>query len=304
LEKVVDILSGQIGDLAERIDELAGRDNSQNADRTAAGIDHGTLRNERSIEVVSIDLHEALAADWERSSRDFSHIPPHKTTADEVLTWPIFDNAFPANYLIDTHLGYRLSTGGVFDDDTIDGDTILPISHNVAPLDDHRIPFLVDRFLENVHTKNPILDVEQLVRKSREAATKGLRWDGFSCLLFLACALGLVSKPFRSENEALSPQISIEEARHIAGNHDEKAQADHCFVQASRRLGGLRPSILAAQCNFFAGGNTFPSNPNSQLIIPSLSHVYPTAYAVMAILLPSLYHISTLPKNEWQDIRG
>ena len=187
-------------------------------------------------------------------SRDFSHIPPHKTTADEILTWPIFENAFPSNYLIDPHLGYRLSTGGIFDEDSSIDDAILPTTSNIAPLEEHRIPALVDRFLENVHTKNPILDVEKLVSKSRTAASKGLGWDGSSCLLLLACALGLVSKSFGSENEALDYTIPIDTARQLAAPSKERSQADNCFVLASRRLGALRPSILSAQCNFFAGG--------------------------------------------------
>lgn len=137
-----------------------------------------------------------------------------------------------------------------------DGDvdeSIVPLSNHIAPLDEQRIPNLIDRFLENVHTKNPVLDVETLVKKSRSYATRGLGWDGYSCLLLVACALGLVAKPFGSEQEALDVRISIDSAREIAAPSREREQADNCFVQAVRRLGSLRPSVLAAQCHFFAG---------------------------------------------------
>lgn len=160
---------------------------------------------------------------------------------------------FPKDYLIDYHLGHRLSSEVLrFGDDVADT-CILPLSGNVAPLDEQKIPGLVDKFLENVHTKNPILDVEVLVRKSRGYATKGLGWDGYSCLLLMACALGLVAKPFGSEMEQLDAHATVDTIREVAAPARDREQADNCFVQASRRLGGLRPSVLAAQCHFFAG---------------------------------------------------
>lgn len=125
---------------------------------------------------------------------------------------------------------------------------------NLAPLDEQRIPLLVDRFLENVHTKNPILNVENLVKQSREAAQKGLGWNASSCLLLLACALGHVAKPFGTEAEALDYDLNLEAARHIACPLKDRQQAENCFVLACRRLGLLRPGILSAQCYFFAGG--------------------------------------------------
>lgn len=160
---------------------------------------------------------------------------------------------FPKDYLIDFHLGHRLSPDALKFGDDIADDCVLPLSNNVAPLDEQRIPSLIDKFLENVHTKNPILDVETLVRKSRSYATRGLGWDGYSCLLLMACALGLVAKPFGSEPEALDTSIPVDAVRELAAPMRDREQADNCFVQASRRLGGLRPSVLAAQCQFFAG---------------------------------------------------
>ena len=50
------------------------------------------LDHQRSI---TKDPHEVL-----ESSQDFLQIPPHKTTADTVLNWEIFDNSYPKNALI------------------------------------------------------------------------------------------------------------------------------------------------------------------------------------------------------------
>ena len=41
-------------------------------------------------------------------------------------------------------------------------------------LTDNRIPSLIDNTLQNVYTKNPILDVENLVRHGQKAAGYGL----------------------------------------------------------------------------------------------------------------------------------
>ena len=266
LNQVVDILGHQIQEVANRLDNLpfrptAGASHNGRSSQLnnilpglerIESIDHqGYFPSPEHLDDVVYTRHN----DRPEPSRDFSHIPPHKTTADEVLTWPIFEDAYPPDYFIDAHLGYKLSTGGSFVDEDVDLEhSILPSSNSIAPLDEHRIPALVDRFLENVHTKNPILDVEALVQKSREHASRGLGWDGYSCLLLMTCALGLVAKPFGSEIEAIEFHYSLEQARNIAAPAREKEQGDCCFVQAARRLGGLRPSIIAAQCYFFAGG--------------------------------------------------
>lgn len=228
-----------------------GSANSSIANGKSVRVDSNATANEGSANEAfpHFDVYEPPP----QPSRDFANIPPHRTTADEVLIWPIFEDVFPKNYLIDPQLGHRLCPEALQFGDDITDDCILPISNNIAPLDEQRIPSLIDRFLENVHTKNPILDVESLVRKGRSYATKGLGWDGHSCLLLMACALGLVAKPFGSEREALDIHIPIDFARELAAPSRDRDQADHCFVQASRRLGGLRPSVLSAQCQFFAG---------------------------------------------------
>lgn len=301
LTRVVEILGSQIDELSSKLDTFSTEGATQLAVRSSQHLEHASLPMENSTDTDAHFSVNHMIPQHPQPSRDFAHIPPHRTTADEVLIWPIFDGAFPSSYLIDPHLGYRLTSGGAFDDrEQVE---ILTISHDVAPLDEQRIPFLVDKFLENVHTKNPILDVEALVRKSREHASKGLAWDGYSCLLLIACALGLVARPFGSENEALDYQTSIEDARQISAPSKERLQADNCFVQASRRLGSLRPSIMAAQCNFFAGGTQEQQDYLMKANFSSVFDVHTTADAFVAILHPSFDNVPTLFENVWADTR-
>ena len=121
---------------------------------------------------------------------------------------------------------------------------------SLAPLEEERIPQLVDTFLQNVHTKNPVLDVETLVLKSREAATHSLGWDAWSCFLLLACAFGSIAKPFGAWEELSQDEIYTKNP----ATTKELQQGENCFVLACRRLGLLKQTMLAAQCHFFAGG--------------------------------------------------
>ena len=190
------------------------------------------------------------------TSRDFLRIPPHRASADTILQWEIFHGRYPPNALI----------GVLFAPDSSD----LPPSHRspaspahdliispkgLTPLDEEQIPSLIDRFLTNVYTKNPILDVESLVKHGRRCADHGVGWDGWSCLVLIACALGSVAKPFdRSVAPAAHRNRRNSNASSAQMYSKELQQGDSCFTLACRRLGSLKYSMLGAQCHFFAGG--------------------------------------------------
>ena len=177
------------------------------------------------------------------ASRDFLQIPPHRASADTVLQWTVFEGKHPPNALI----------GALFSPDHRDvADSGDLITTGISPIDEESIPALIDRFLQNVHTKNPILDVEALVKHGRRCADSGVGWDGSSCLVLMACALGAVAKPFSAGpvTEATSARLYAKELK----------TGDSCFTMACRRLGSLKYSMLAAQCHFFAGG-TCPALP-------------------------------------------
>ncbi|KAF2154469.1 hypothetical protein K461DRAFT_312359 [Myriangium duriaei CBS 260.36] len=170
-------------------------------------------------------------------SKDFVQIPAQKTSADAVLTWPIFENRFPFNTLTDA----------VFQPHASGIDTKPPIRSVDLPPEE-RIPGLVDKFLKNVHTKNPILDVELLLQQSRRIASEGLDWDAHSCLVLLACALGSIAEPFSiaaRPNSSNSPRYSTSDRAF--------QQAESYFKLASYRLGTLRSTLVGIQCQFYAG---------------------------------------------------
>ncbi len=215
------------------------------------------LSNRRAAPVhtpasISIAPQPPLPSQQLEPSRDFLQIPQHPASADTVLRWEIFEDRFPANALISSLFQPNLA-------DTTDD--LITAPSRLTPLDEENIPSLVDKFLQNVHTKNPILDVEALVKHGRRCADQGIGWDGRSCLVLLACALGSVVKPFdkpipQTSNvyrgaDDLMRGPAASSSRMYA---KELQQADSCFALACRRLGSLKYSLLGAQCHFFAGG--------------------------------------------------
>lgn len=116
---------------------------------------------------------------------------------------------------------------------------------------------LVERFLQCVHTKNPILSIELLLAHSRRVVSEGFGDDAHSCLVLLACALGSIAMPFRPTHMTGSDSLAAQQAD---GMSQDLEQAESYFNLAQRRLGLLRPTIIGIQCYFYAGGKSHVAN--------------------------------------------
>lgn len=252
LEDATEGLLQRLDNLQQSVDGL----NYETRNRNTVLVREESLQS--NVHPTSPSSHEAPLLE---PSKDFLQIPPHRTSSDTVLTWGVFEHKYPANALI----------GVLFEPDHNDTPELSTTSSRdvfnapagFKPPDDEKIPLLVDNFLQNVHTKNPILDVESLVKSSRRCAEHGVGWDAWSCLVLLACALGSVAKPFdtaapssldlRPESLDLVNAPPPSSARFFA---KELQQAESCFVLACRRIGSLKPTMIGAQCHFFAGGRS------------------------------------------------
>ena len=180
-----------------------------------------------------------------------------------MLNWEVFEGKYPPRALIGVL--FTPVQNDLTPDPAPESESFT-VAGGLMPLNEEQIPFLVDKFLENVHTKNPVLDVEQLVKQSRIIASKGLGWDAWSCLVLLASALGTIGKPF---DASVTTSPASEGGNRATWTPDapatpkERQQAESYFALACRRLGSLKHSILGAQCYFFAGGNTYcPTMPS------------------------------------------
>jgi hypothetical protein len=101
---------------------------------------------------------------------------------------------------------------------------------------------MLERFWENVHVKNPILDEVQVNDLVSQIMRHGFDWSGDSCLVLLMCALGLITRAFRAE-DSVSPGSSC------------YLEATSYFRAAQQRIGimMMRGGLRAAQCLFFSG---------------------------------------------------
>ncbi|KXJ97328.1 hypothetical protein Micbo1qcDRAFT_230011 [Microdochium bolleyi] len=179
-----------------------------------------------------------------QAQHDQLRIPAGRTTPDCVLQWPIMHGRFPSYYLVDA----------VFEAETVEDSD--EGSHGsrlgrLGSVDENAIVGLVHRFLELVHIKNPVLDVDTICAYARRVAEDGLRWDAPSCLVLLAAALACVAQPFGGQSAELSSDNSTGGSLHTQRKLLRDGEA--YYNLARRRLGYLQGGILAAQCHFFAG---------------------------------------------------
>ena len=141
---------------------------------------------------------------------------------------------------------------------------IFVVPGGLVSLYEEWIPALLESFLQNVYTKNPIFDVEELVRHGRKGAEHGLEWDAMSCLTLICCALGSIARPFdeclliRNQElsaAALNGGLPSPNENSSAALYAKDLQAgESFFVLACRRLGLLKGgTIIGSQCHFFAG---------------------------------------------------
>ncbi|EEY22426.1 C6 zinc finger domain-containing protein [Verticillium alfalfae VaMs.102] len=183
-------------------------------------------------------------------SRDDLSIPSARTTCEAVLQWPVLECSYPPNYIIDA-----VFETGIVDSDSEEEDE--KESSNLSLLNKSRthgfneedvLP-LVQRFLDLVHTKNPVLEADTLWSYARRVAEDGLKWDSRSCMVLLACALGSVARSFPEGTSMPSPGATSSLKSQAESLHSGEVY----YNLARRRFGLLQKGLLAPQCHFFAG---------------------------------------------------
>ncbi|EGY17040.1 C6 zinc finger domain-containing protein [Verticillium dahliae VdLs.17] len=183
-------------------------------------------------------------------SRDDLSIPSAKTTCEAVLQWPVLECCYPPNYIIDA-----VFETGIVDSDSDEEDE--KESSNLSLLNKSRrhgfneedvLP-LVQRFLDLVHTKNPVLEADTLWSYARRVAEDGLKWDSRSCMVLLACALGSVARSFPEGTSTPSPGATSSLKSQAESLHSGEVY----YNLARRRFGLLQKGLLEPQCHFFAG---------------------------------------------------
>ncbi|TDZ37523.1 hypothetical protein CTRI78_v011109 [Colletotrichum trifolii] len=174
-------------------------------------------------------------------------IPDHvaaSSNCEAILRWPIFGGMVP-----DFH-SFILE---IEDDDDLEclgqaRPTGLGNMGRGVQEDDFMV--LSKKFLAYVHVKNPVLDIPDFKAHVKNAIENGLRWDGPSCLVLIACALACFATPFQSESTLSGTPESM---RSSASSSADPDTAQAYYFAAKKRLGLLEPSLLQVQCLFFCG---------------------------------------------------
>ncbi|RMD42581.1 hypothetical protein DV735_g2561, partial [Chaetothyriales sp. CBS 134920] len=184
-------------------------------------------------------------------SYDELKIPGGQTTPEAILAWPFLNGRYPTGCVLDPVFETELHDE---DEQEQDGGSISGRSKSPRPLrstgiNEDDIPVLVQRFLELVHIKNPVLDVGNFLARTRRIAEDGIAWDSTSCLVLLACALGSIARPFSELDNSRLPESTTS----LQVEHVELNQGEVYYNLARRRFGLLGQGLLSPQCHFLAG---------------------------------------------------
>lgn len=112
-------------------------------------------------------------------------IPTTRTTAESILAWPIFASSPPSELPLVSVLH---KPGSQNHEAISNGPTRLCYStastkaKTIGIIEDD-IPRLVQRFVDYVHIKNPVLDIEILGFYTQNLMEYGIGWDPASCLV-------------------------------------------------------------------------------------------------------------------------
>lgn len=147
---------------------------------TAEGTVHSAATtNARCNPVIDEDPGKAQAA-----LRNELVIPAAQTTPEAVLQWPILASEFPSSYMIDAVFEAEIEETDSTEEDESENQRSRSFSRSRATCfceDD--VMDLVQRFLDLVHIKNPVLEPETIWSYARRVVEDGLKWDSVSCLV-------------------------------------------------------------------------------------------------------------------------
>ncbi|KAF5694924.1 hypothetical protein FDENT_736 [Fusarium denticulatum] len=177
--------------------------------------------------------------------------PAGISSVESILEWPILAGIVAPSHILEALSDTKAGRGHA--------SSLTGAAENVPgfnaelrrmAVDGKEVPRLVCQFLQHVHPVNPILDVDEIYSHSLRISETGITWDGESCIVLIACALGCIAKPY--DTMVTSPS-ETSTASSVESQGEDLEMASAYFELARQRLGLLDQSLLAAQCQFFAG---------------------------------------------------
>ncbi|KAL2826553.1 hypothetical protein BJY01DRAFT_241334 [Aspergillus pseudoustus] len=116
---------------------------------------------------------------------------------------------------------------------------------------------LESKFIENIHSKNPIIDINELHNMMLHIAENGLDWSTQTCLATLACALGAIAESYPKIPDPMTESVirsAPSPGQEVEGG-SELELAMQFWNLAIKRLGyaASQNSVQAVQCLCLAG---------------------------------------------------
>ncbi|KAH8649343.1 hypothetical protein BX600DRAFT_112758 [Xylariales sp. PMI_506] len=219
--------------ILDKLDQVLNKLDSNNPERPGPTTVSPALRNE---------VEQWPSQHTWSQGEDEIYISSSFSSTDSILAWPFFESQLgKANlsqelFIADHEKAKRFDTNP--HNSPEDG-----YIHRAGIREDD-IPVLISRFLNLVHTKNPILETDTLKSYAADIIENGLRWDAPSCLVLLVCALGAIAAPYDPEQHGPSS---------LSNNPSGRVAAEEYYQLARRRLGLLYRSTIACQCNLLCG---------------------------------------------------
>lgn len=190
-------------------------------------------RNEDGQSIQNSSLMEALEVAANCASK-------------EILQWPIFEGIVDPE-AVDAAFFEPQTVSNCEANRTADDPRVLaPRSRSYQGVRKEDVLHLAEKFLTNVHIKNPVLDPKELRSIAKNTSEDGFNWEASSCLILIVCALAKLSVPYA--------YIKVDVSANSSYLETEDYQTAEMYYTASRkRVGLLEPSVIAAQCVFLIG---------------------------------------------------
>ncbi|EXJ90828.1 hypothetical protein A1O1_03933 [Capronia coronata CBS 617.96] len=247
------LILSKLNDIIDRLDR-AGVPTPASIGLMASHRSHSrTASNSASPAVLSTSQHEPPSDSYDDEEL---RIPSARTSADNVLLWPIFEQRYQAHFFVSGlftrsfHAGNGNQGSQTFLNPGLRLNSTTNVSMGISI--EENVVEHVEAFLMLVYPKNPVLDPVKLRRYAQAVEENGIGWNDESCLVLLVCAVGSMAVPFsglQAHNGLhLSGEISSQEAF-----SEKLAIARYYYKLAQKRIGLLSGAITKAQCHFLLG---------------------------------------------------
>ncbi|KAF7712931.1 Fungal Zn(2)-Cys(6) binuclear cluster domain-containing protein, partial [Penicillium ucsense] len=163
---------------------------------------------------------------------------------EHMIRWPVYDQVVTE---AEKHIRSFLL-------DSLDSQqsSVIPPPRQLGAgllLDD--IQGLCHRYIQVIHPRNPVVDRDKLERYAKEVTLHGLGWDGPSCQVLLACALGCCSATNFAPPSEVHRNLDLMPRPPPSDNNLELAET--YFNAAKQRFGSLHTSPTDISCFLLAG---------------------------------------------------